>query len=299
MDRRAFLKTTVAAAGLAGTALPALGKDKPAEAPKKKAVLKLGSQESRLPGKSFREKVLRLEEWGGVGIELHGNPRNRIKQIKKDLEGTKVKVSALCWGSCGGAIVSTDKARRTKGIEQIKAALETAGELQSTGVIFVPCFHKQSKLEPAEIRKMLIDIFPAIGEFAVKCNSRVLLEPLNRKETFYLKTLAQAASICNEINNPGICLMGDFYHMCIEEKSDKAAFVAAGKWCHHVHLASRRRWMPGQDDRSFVEGFRGLKLIGYQDYCSLECGLKKGTKKEEAIPAGFRFLEDQWKKATI
>ena len=91
--------------------------------------------------------------------------------------------------------------------------------------------------------------------------------------------------------------MGDFYHMCKEEKDDDAAFVAGGKWLHHVHLACRARNLPGQDDRSFVAGFRGLKKIGYQDYCSLECGVK--GKPEEEIPKSFRFLEAQWKEATV
>jgi len=303
MDRRTFLKRSLAGAGvvagLGPLATRTWAEGKPEGGPSKQGVLKLGSQEGRIPGKSLREKVLRLAEWGGVGLEVGGNPRNRIKQIQEAIKGTKVKVSALCWGSAGGALVSPDKDRRNKGIEAMKSALETAGELGSTGVIFVPCFHRQSKLKPDELDKILLDILPAIGEFAQKCRSRVLLEPLNRRETFYIKTLGHAARICQQLNHPGLCMMGDFYHMGIEEKDDEAAFVAGGRWVHHVHLASRTRKLPGQDERSFVAGFRGLKRIGYQDYCSLECGIKRGTKPEEAIPASFRFLEKQWAEAKI
>ena len=74
--------------------------------------------------------------------------------------------------------------------------------------------------------------------------------------------------------------MGDFYHMFIEETSDLGAFISGGAYLHHVHLASRIRVLPGQDDRQFVDGFRGLKLIGYQDFCSFECGCRGDREVE-------------------
>ena len=60
--------------------------------------------------------------------------------------------------------------------------------------------------------------------------------------------------------------------------------------CH-----SRTRVLPGQDERPFVDGFRGLKWIGYQDYCSFECGVR-GNPQEE-FPKSMAFLRDQWTKA--
>jgi sugar phosphate isomerase/epimerase len=307
MERREFLQRSVIGAAAIGLvvrpesavlqAWAAEGEGQ--EEPKKEAVLKLGSQEGRIPGGSLREKVLKLEEWGGVGLEIGGAPADRIQEIRDALKGTRVRVSALCWGSCNGDLVSPDATKRARGLEALRQALNVAGELESTGVIFVPCFHGQSDLKPEELDKILLDLLPALGEYAQKCKTRVLLEPLNKGETFYLNRLEQAAAICNKINNPGVCMMGDFYHMGKEEKNDREAFVTAGKWLHHVHLASRARVLPGQDDRSFVEGFRGLKQIVYRDYCSLECGIKADTNPEEEIPKAFRFLEQQWKEATL
>jgi len=298
MDRRTFIKTSLAGAGalaLPGMTLPSL-----AAAPKKGAVLKLCSQESRLPGKTLREKLANLEQWGGSGIEFGGNAVTRVAEIKDALKGTKLKVAALCWGSCKGDLVSLDMEKRQKGIQQIKDALTAAGELQSTGVVFVPCFHKQSDLKPEELDKILYDILPGIGDHAKKVGSRVLLEPLTKLETFYINRLEQAAAICNKLNHPGICMMGDFYHMSREESDQTQAFVTAGKWLHHVHLATgKARILPGQEEHSYVEGFKGLKRIGYRDYCSLECGIKKGTDPMVEIPKAFEFLRQQWKEATI
>jgi sugar phosphate isomerase/epimerase len=298
MDRREFLKASLSGALVAGTVGIARRAEAQEAAPAT-GVLRLCSQEGRIPGKDLREKALKLESWGGVGIEFGGAPGNRIAEIREALKGTAVKVSALCWGSCNGDLVSTDAQKRRGGIEAMKKALDAAGELDSPGVIFVPCFHKQSELKPEQLAPVLLEILPELGEHAKSRGTRVLLEPLNQGETFYINRLEQAAVFCEKVNSPGVCMMGDFYHMGKEEKDDRAAFVRAGKWLHHVHLASRTRVLPGQDERSFVEGFKGLKQIGYKDFCSLECGVKKDTDPEVEIPKSFRFLEEQWRLATI
>lgn len=299
MQRRRFLQHTITAAGSLAFA-PNLVAATP-----KAATLKLGSQEGRLPGANLREKVANLEKWGGVGLELIGDPSNRIAEVRDAIKGTHVKVSALCWGACNGDLVSKDLEKRKSGVAAIKRALDTAGELESTGVIFVPCFHKQSDLTPAELDTILLEILPEIAAHAQKAGSRVLLEPLNKGETFYLNRIEQAAELCRKINHPGLCLMGDFYHMNLEEKSDAGAFKTGAPWLHHVHLASRVRWLPGQDklkqpdqpERSFVEGFRALQAIGYQDYCSLECGVAPGKDPLTAIPESFDLLRAQWAEA--
>ena len=276
-----------------------------AATPSKPGVLKLSCQDRLVPGDSLKEKVVNLEKWGAAGLELGGDPADRIAEAKAAIKGTSIRISALCWGACKGDLVSTDATVRKAGIEALKHALNTAGELESTGVIFVPCFNKQSELKPEELDKILWDILPEIGDHAQKAGSRVMLEPLNKGETFYINRIEQAAAICRKINNPGICLMGDFYHMAKEEKSDSSAFKEGAPWLHHVHLASRVRWLPGQDklkepekpERSFVDGFSALYQIGYQDFCSLECDVKKGKDPMLAIPEAFDFLRSQWQEA--
>jgi len=78
----------------------------------------------------------------------------------------------------------------------------------------------------------------------------------------------------------------------------EGAFISAGDFLHHVHIASReRRKMPGEDGAAdnYIDGFRGLKEIGYQDYISFECG-SVGDKKE-TLPAAVKLIREQWKKA--
>ncbi|MBE3070991.1 MAG: sugar phosphate isomerase/epimerase, partial [Planctomycetes bacterium] len=256
-----------------------------------------------IPGKSLKEKAERLLEWGGCGIEFGGMDAGRAKQIKQELAGSGCGVAALCWGYF--PLIDPEEAKRQKAVEDMKHAVEVAAEAGSTGVIFVPAFNNHPQLEFYEAKKVILGLLREVGEHAVKVGNRVLLEPLNRGEARFLNQLALGAQLCRDSGSDGICMMGDFYHMGIEETSDQGAFLSAGKYLHHVHLASRRRVLPGQDrvkepnkpERSFVDGFRGLKRIGFQDYCSLECGVD-GDRMVE-IPKSFALLKKEWEEATV
>jgi sugar phosphate isomerase/epimerase len=261
-----------------------------------KARLLISSQEGIIPARDMAERLAKMEKWGFDGIEVGGGGfPGRVEELKKALAGSKLKISAICAGTPGGPLINEDPDTRKKAVAAIKELLTCAGELGSTGVIIVPAFNGQTKLGHVEGRKVLMDLLVEIGEHGAKVGGRILLEPLNRNEAWFLRQLADAAAMCREVNSPGVAMMGDFYHMNIEEPSDMGAFISGGKWLHHVHLASRKRVLPGQDERDFTNGFKGLKLIGYQDFCSLECGCD--GDREVEIPKAVKFLREQWARA--
>ena len=300
MRRREFMRGSAAAAVCGGLGSMVAVPGRAATALRgRTAELKLGSQIWRIPGKTLRDKVLKLEDWGGVGAEIANIPGDKVKEVKKALKGTSVKISAMSWGSYEGKLVCNDPQERNNGVTALKKVLKIAGDLEAVGVIFVPCFRGEVSNKFDRITEILVDVLPDLGAYAKRKGTRVILEPLNGNETRYLTKLADAVSICTEVNHPAVGMMGDFYHMGIEESDDGKAFVASAKWLSHVHLASATRLLPGQDKRSFTSGFRGLKAIGYRGYCSLECGIRKGTDPNVEIPKSFRFLERQWQQAKV
>ena len=210
-----------------------------------------------------------------------------------------IEVSAICAGF-EGFILSTDPAIRKKCRDSMDQLIIAAGELGSVGVIIVPAFNSQVPVMPhtQQTRDFLCEQFNEMGDFAQKHGTTVILEPLNRKEAFYLRQLGDAASICRDIDNPGVTCLGDFWHMTWEETCDMAAFVSAGKHLQHVHMASRkRRSMPGEDGDAdnYVAGFRGLKMLGYNKFVSFECGCQ--GDRNVVVPAALELLRTQWKEA--
>ena len=248
-----------------------------------------------MPGRDYKEKVDNLIKFGGDALELYAGNLN-VNEALDAIKGTPIVISAIC--AANGPYIVADKTQQRKAVDNAKMLLEKAGELKSTGVIMVPAFNGQKdELEGREAYKVLVDLLHEMGEHGVKYNARMMMEPLNRGEAWFLRTLAHGTSICRDVNSPGVTMMGDMYHMNFEEPSDQAGFMSAGPWLHHVHLASGRRNLPGQDSRSFVDGFRGLKRIGYSDFMSLECHVNGDPMVE--VPKSFKFLRDQWEQATI
>jgi len=305
-NRRNFLKATAS-----GAAIAALGSFSAASCtaqtrkkePKKSSVeLKISFQEGTAPGKNLNAKFDFMEKLGIVGFEPGGGGlARRVNEFKDALKGRNIKVSAICAGF-KGFILSTEDAVRQQFFDTMHEIIVAAGELGSTGVIMVPAFNSQVPVKPhtQETRDFLCEQLATLGSFAVEHGTTIILEPLNRKEAFYLRQVPDAASICRDINHPGVRLMGDFWHMTWEETSDFGAFYSAGNYLQHVHVASRkRRSMPGEDGDAdnYVEGFKALKAIKYANYVSFECGCQ--GDRNQVVPAAVKLLRDQWALATV
>jgi sugar phosphate isomerase/epimerase len=303
-NRRNFLKTSLSGAALATlSGIPITSCAHPDSKENQEvtvAKLNLSFQEGIASGKTLAEKFDLMEKLGVVGFEPGGGGlAGRVKEIKDALKGRNIKVSAICAGFKGFAL-STDEAVREEFLSSMKEIITAAGELGSVGVIMVPGFNGQKPALPhtQQTRDFLCEQLNTLGDFAVKNGTTVILEPLNRGEAFFLRQVADAASICRDVNNPGVRAMGDFWHMTKEEPSDKGAFISAGNYLQHVHIASRkRRIIPGEDGDAdnYIEGFKALKAIGYNKYISYECGCQ--GDRNILVPQSVKLLKEQWEKA--
>lgn len=302
MDRRSFLGS--AAAGIAGAAVlstPAglLTSCATGTSRKSSPELKLSFQEGTAPGESLNEKFDYMEKLGIVGFEPHGKQLlKRAEEFRQALNGRNIKVSAICAGF-DGFILAEDPAVKASFDSSMRELIAAAGEIGSTGVIMVPAFNGQKPCRPhtMETRAYLCEQLHELGEYALKHNTTVILEPLNRREAFYLRLVSDAAAICRDADSEGVRCMGDFWHMQ-EETSDYAAFISAGKYLQHVHVASRgQRRMPGEDGQldNYIDGMRALKELDYQNYISFECGTE--ADREVVVPAAVELLRSQWEQA--
>ena len=299
MDRKTFLKTSLAGAAALAVAPGALVSCKPQEK-KCSTPLRLSFQEGVTPGETLAEKLDFMEKLGVVGFEPGGGGlAGRVSEIKQALQGRDIQVSAICAGF-DGFILAEDPAVKAQFDTTMREIVRAAGELGSTGVIMVPVFNWQAPALPHTLatRDFLCEQLHDLGEFALSCGTTVILEPLNRREAFYLRLVGDAAAICRDADSAGVKCMGDFWHMQ-EETSDYAAFMAAGPYLQHVHIASRgNRVTPGEDGAvdNYVDGFRALKQLAYPNYVSFECGCK-GADRPAILTAAVDLLRKQWEEA--
>ena len=303
MDRRSFIKSGMAGAAtavLASSSISPLVSCTAAKGGKSSSpALNLSFQEGVAPCNTLNEMFDYMEAHGVTGYEPWGGGLPaRVNEITQALQGRNIKVSAICAGF-QGFILSEDAENKALFDSTMRDIIAAAGELGSTGVIMVPAFNHQSPCKPhtRQTREYLCEQMHELGEYALKHGTTVILEPLNRNEAHYLRQVADAAAICRDSQSAGVKCMGDFWHMQ-EETSDYAAFLAAGEYLQHVHIASRGdRKMPGEDGEkdNYIEGFRALKQMGYDKYVSFECGCR--GDRTICVPAALELLRNQWEQA--
>ena len=301
-NRRNFLKAVgmgTALVGLGGLSTLCTSNKTKSNQMKTKAVLNIAFQEWTTPQKELNAKLDFMEGLGVVGLELSGrNLANRVNEFQQALRNRNIKISAICAGF-EGWLLADDPVIKEQCISSTKEILAAAGQLGSVGMILVPAFNSQKSFpHTMETRERLVADLHMLGEFAHQHNTCLILEPLNRQEAFYLRQVADAASICRDVNGSGIACMGDFWHMTWEENSDQGAFISGGNFLKHVHIASRkRRSMPGEDGQAdnYIDGFKGLKALDYQGHISFECGSQGDPL--QTIPAAVKLIREQWEMA--
>jgi len=310
MQRRQFFSIGTCAVGAGLMATTTMSPAKAAETctkgdQREKAKLRFSSQlrDWILPGGSEAERMAQLKKWGFEAVELGGLGDN-YKNYKKMADDNGLAISAICWGSCNGDLCAIDDdARRSNGMAKLKEQLQRAGEIGAVGVIYVPAFNGQVTSTNQEIRKLLEEFLPEIGRFAEQQGTFVILEPLRRNEAFFMRQVADGASIARDCNRKGetkgIGVMGDSYHMYMEETDDLGAFISGGELLKHVHLGNginrRLPGEPGTEQHCYVRFMRGLKYIGYHNFVSFECGVN--GEAATAMPACLDFLRKSWDEA--
>jgi sugar phosphate isomerase/epimerase len=242
--------------------------------------MKLSCQENRVPGDSLAERLENLEAYGFEGIEFWGHQLwERESEIADELSRSPVKASSICAG-LRGCLLDSDPKVREQAVEDLTRLLLVADTIGAVGVILVPIFgpprlHDLSPLADARTleRDLLVELLKRVAEASQDVQTVLLLEPLNRYETHFLRTLDDGVDIAKRVGHPRVRVMADFFHMHIEETSTPAAIKRAGEYLWHVHLADNTRLLPGTGDTDFAAGFAALKSIGYDKYMALECGV--------------------------
>ncbi|MBC7319656.1 sugar phosphate isomerase/epimerase [bacterium] len=258
--------------------------------------MKLSCQENLVKGSGLKEKVEKLESFGFEGVELWGNNlKERLDEVKLAFRGREIKVSTICSGY-GGCLLDPNKEERDKAIRDIKELLSLCAELGAVGLVVVPIFGppKLPDLTPImnvlELEKrLLIELLNELGEYAHSQGTYILLEPLNRYETHFVRTLNDAKEILTATHGKGLKMMADFFHMNIEEADIPQSLSNNIEFISHIHLADSNRLLPGMGHTDFASSFKILKEKSYSGYMALECGIPGDP--DELLPKTVKYLK--------
>jgi D-psicose/D-tagatose/L-ribulose 3-epimerase len=109
-------------------------------------------------------------------------------------------------------------------------------------------------------------LIPTLEETGVT----LAIEPLNRFETHFLNTAADARALCDAVNHPRVGVLFDTFHANIEEKSVSAALRTLGPCLKHVHTCENDRGIPGTGHVAWAELRDGLRELQYDGWVVIE-----------------------------
>ncbi len=141
--------------------------------------------------------------------------------------------------------------------------------------------------------QQLIDFLQMVADECGKTGVSIAIEPLNRKESNVLNSVAEGVKLAQAVDRAPIRVLTDLYHMQ-EDAEPTDTVVENAAWLTHVHVADSGRLAPGTGSYPYAEFFGYLKRTGYNGRIAVEC---RWQDFEEEAGAAVAYLHKMWDAA--
>lgn len=169
--------------------------------------------------------------------------------------------------------VSEDAGIRQRGLDHlswIQDCAEALGSETIGGPFHAPIGHftGQGPTE-AEIDRG-VNAHRAMAERAARGGYKLALEHLNRFETYFLNTMAQARAYADKVDHPAFGIMYDTFHANIEEQDQADAIRHLGEKMHVLHVSENDRGVIGRGQIDFANVLGSAKRAGFDGHIVVE-----------------------------
>ena len=187
--------------------------------------------------------------------------------------------------------ISPDQDVRRKSLQHLLRCVETSAAMGATllgGPLYAPIGYLPGHRPSRDEFLWAVEAFQALGPSLDAHQLTLSIEPVNRSETFFLRTAADARRLCEAVGHPRIGVTIDTFHANIEECSLVAAATSLGSHLKHIHASENDRGLLGQGHVDFPALVRALRQMEYAGYLMIE-GF--GYSAEEASAPGFLWAD--------
>ncbi|WP_347553228.1 sugar phosphate isomerase/epimerase (plasmid) [Pseudalkalibacillus hwajinpoensis] len=260
--------------------------------------MKLATQNQSFFPESIKEKFHYIKELGFDAFEVDGKLLiNHKEEIKQAIDETGVVVNAAC-GGYDGWIGDFSEERRRKGLKQITEILKAVQYVGGKGLVVPAAWGMYTyRLPPMESPrskegdwKAVSDSLIYLEQVSENTNTTIYLEPLNRYQDHMINTIADARKYIEENRLQHTKIIGDLYHMNIEEDNLSESLHTNRDLIAHIHLADNHRYQPGSGSIDFQKCFEQLRNDNYQGFLTIECRIR-GEHAEEEYQQSISYLK--------
>ena len=233
--------------------------------------------ESPVTDEALTTLAPKVRDWGFDAIELPLEQVGDWDPVRTaDLLGTLGLGAAVCVAMGPDRdLINADPVIVTSTQDYLRTCIDAVATLGGN-VVAGPIYSPVGKTWPMDdqVRAAAVDRLVAalrpVADHAGDRAVRLGLEPINRFETSFINTAAQAIEIVDRVGSPALGVHLDTFHMNIEEKDQAAAIRAVGSHLVHVHACGVDRGTPGEDRLPWSEIAAALAEIAYDGAVVIE-----------------------------
>jgi len=256
-------------------------------------VTRIGVQDRLVPGSTLAAKYEVARRYGFDALELSERPAFDEARVAIREE---IPVTAIA-GGYRGWLIDPNPKEVAAARADLAALLDLAGEL-GTGIVVVPIWGRTRHLPGIatgrtrdQDAELFLEGLRPLAERAERAGARIFLEPLNRYQNDLCVTIADAVRFRDALDSPSVLVVGDTFHMNIEEADMAASLADAGERLGYVQMADSQRFEPGAGHIDFSSIFAALAGMGYEGDIGIECSALSGDP-EVALPRCAALIRD-------
>ena len=218
-------------------------------------------------------KKIKKAGYDAVEIPLLDPDRLNVKKVKQLLADHELDVS-ICSVLPQKAHLGSDSERaRRAGVRFIRKCINVAVKIGCktiAGPLYSPVGFISGSPRRSGEWKRAIRCYKEIAKMAEDKGVSIAIEPLNRFETYFLNTAADASKFVQEINHPSIGILFDTFHANLEEKDVPKAIISCNSLITHFHISENDRGIPGTGHLDWRRISDALQRISYGGYLVIE-----------------------------
>ena len=217
--------------------------------------------------------AIRAHGFDGVEVPLFRPADFNALEIRRATEANDLEVTICCVLVSGYSLISDDADVRRRTRQHVKDAIKSAADAGArliAGPIYCPVGYLPGRRRTRDEWQHAIEAYQALGDTLVDNDVTLAVEPINRFETFFLNTAADAAALAAAVGHPKVGILFDTFHANIEEKDVAAGYRTVGPYLKHVHTCENDRGIPGSGHVDWPGVRRALADVNYDGWLTIE-----------------------------
>jgi D-psicose/D-tagatose/L-ribulose 3-epimerase len=225
--------------------------------------------------RSVESKLPAIKSWGfdGVEVPLFRPAEFPAQEIRRATEAQGLECNVCSVLVKGLSLIDDDPEVRRATVEHLRDSIRTAadaGVRTIAGPLYCPVGYLPGRRRTTDEWNRAIDGYHAIAPTLEENAVVIAIEPLNRFETYFLNTAADAAALCEGIGHSHVGVLFDTFHANIEEKNIADGYRTVGKHLKHVHTCENDRGIPGSGHVEWASVFQALRDVRYDGWLTIE-----------------------------